>query len=157
MSNFIYSNIIFDNNPDIASFYKNFNTKDFKNINASKLLELKKKSKGLNEYYTKDNFYNKKSKYIRLMNKFKTNPKGYGITNDLEKYILFMYSVDPKFKATYMYASVNKIQEVRMDMVKEFGVFDPNLVQIEKYYILNILGPKKKKEILDKVEELSFR
>ena len=157
MSNFIYSNIIFDNNPDITSFYKNFNTKDFKNVNVTKLLELKKKSKGLNEYYTKDRMYNKKSKYIRLMNKFKTNPKGYGITNDLEKYILFMYSVDPNFKATYMYASVNKIQEVRMDMVKEFGVFDPNLVQIEKYYILNILGPKKKKEILDKVEELSFR
>lgn len=157
MSNFMYNNVIFDRNPDIASFYKNFNTKEFDKVSVNKLIELKKKSKGLNEYYTKDRMYDKKSKYIRLMNKFKTNPKGFKITNDLEKYILFMYSVDPKFKATYMYASVNKIQDVKVDMVKEFGVFDPNLVLIEKYYILNILGPKKKKEILDKVEELSFR
>ena len=157
MNNHIYNNVIFDNNVDIISFYKNFSDTKFEKIKAKKLIELKLASKKLNNYFDNCNEYNKKSKYIRLMNKFKTNPKGYNITNDLEKYILFMYSVDPKLEATYMYASVNKIQDVKIDMVKKFGVFDPNLVLIEKYYILNILGPKKKKEVLDKVEELSFR
>ena len=157
MNKFVYYNVLFENNPDILSFYKNFNKTNFKNIKVNKLLKLKKISKKLYNYYLYDNLYNKKSKYIRILNKIRTNPKGYNVTNDLEKYILFMYSIDPDFKATYMYATIDKVQDIKVKMVKEFGVFDPNLILIEKYYILNILGPKKKKEILDKVEELSFR
>lgn len=148
---------LFYNNVDISSFYKKFNPKEFDKISVTKLLELKKKSKTLNEHYTKDRMYNKKSKYIRLMNKFTTNPKGYGITNDLEKYLLFMFSVDPNYDLTYMYAEINNINEIKMDMIKKFGVYDPNLILIEKYYIKNILGPKSRKKIQDKVIELSFR
>ena len=157
MINFQDRYLTFNRNIDIISFYKNFKNTEFNNIKVKKLIELKEIAKKVNSYYTAENEYSKKSKYIRLMNKIKTNPKGYNIENDLEKYILFMFIVDPNYEATYMFAGANKIEEIIVDMAKKFGVYDPNLILIEKYFIKNILGPKSRKKIEDKVLELSYR
>lgn len=157
MANFQNEYDVFSKNIDVISFYKNFKKTKFEGILAKKVIELKNISKKLNNNYENNPEYTKKSKYIRVMNKIKTNPKGYKITNDLEKYLLFMFSVDPEYNAIYMYASVNKIQDMKLEMIKKFGIYDPNLILIEKYYIKYILGPKKRKEIENKIEELSFR
>ena len=125
-----YNDVIFGHNPDIASFYKNFNNTEFTKMKAKKLIELKEKAKKLNRQFLADNQFSQKSKYIRIMNKIRTNPKGYSVTNDLEKYILFMFSIDPNYDLTYLYASIDRIQDIKVKMAKKFGVYDPNLILI---------------------------
>lgn len=143
------------NYSDINSFYKNLNNANFRGIDTKKLLELKFLSKEFNAYFYNPNVtspaYNR---YTTIMNRIKTNAK---LTSDAERYILFMFSVDPNFEAAIIYASENHKKEIKKKMEERFGVFDPNLISIEKFYIKNFLSEKKRNEVKEEITKRIFK
>ena len=152
------SNIINNYKPDIDSFYKNFYNINFENISDNDMMRFKEISKPINKFYEyKNTPYTKLKKYIMLMNKIKTNPKGFGVTNELEKYIFFMYSVDPNLDAIVIHESYNNSKEIKTNLEKRFGIYDNKLILIERNFVKYILSPKDKKEIQDRIDDAIYR
>ena len=143
---------------DIDSFYKNLNGTSFRGLDSKKLLTLKATSKSLNRFYNNDNMpYNKVSRYVKIMNRIKTNPKGYGVSSEAEKYLLFMFSIDPSFEAAKIHGECNKIDETKEKMQNYFGVYDRRLIILENYFIKHFLSEKKRNEINEEIEKRVFK
>lgn len=143
---------------DIDSFYKNLNGTSFRGLDSKKLLTLKSTSKPLNGFYNNDNMpYNKVSRYVKIMNRIKTNPKGYGVTSEAEKYLLFMFSIDPNFEAAKIHGECNKIDETKEKMQNYFGIYDRRLIILENYFIKHFLSEKKRNEINEEIEKRVFK
>lgn len=143
---------------DIDSFYKNLNGTSFRGLDSKKLLTLKATSKPLNGFYNNDNMpYNKVSRYVKIMNRIKTNPKGYGVTSEAEKYLLFMFSIDPSFEAAKIHGECNKIDETKEKMQNYFGIYDRRLIILENYFIKLFLSEKKRNEINEEIEKRVFK
>ncbi len=143
---------------DIDSFYKNLNGANFKGINKEKLTQLLNISKTLNAFYNNENIhFNRISRYVKLMNRIKTNPKGYGISSEAEKFILFMFSVDPNFEAAKIFGECNKTEEIKEKMSIFFGIYDRRLIILENYFIKNFLSEKKRNEIQEEIQKRVFK
>ncbi|MBR6690209.1 MAG: hypothetical protein IKL65_02640 [Bacilli bacterium] len=147
-----------DYTNDINSFYNNLNGTNFKGISVERLSELKLISQQLNAEFNNKNLAHCKSmRYGKIANKLKTNPKRYTITSDAEKYILFMFSVDPDFEAVKIYGTYNTIEEIKKEMSNYFGIFDKRLVLIENFFIKHFLSEKKRNEIKEEIEKRAFK
>ena len=140
---------------DLDSFYSNLNDTNFIKINVDKLNQLKQDSKELNKFYNNPyTHYLKKLRYIKTMNRIKTNQE---LTEQAEKFILFMFSVDPEFEAFKIYSECNTTDEIKIKLIKKFDIVDKNLIKIEKFFIKNFLSEKKKKEIEKEIKERVFK
>lgn len=143
---------------DINSFYKNLNGTSFKGVTVQKLKELKENSRNLLKLLKNPKLPpNKPGKYIRIMNSIKTNPTGFGVTNEAEKYIFFMFCIDPNFEAAKISGECNKTEEVKEKMISHFGLFDKRLIIIENFFIKNFLTEKKRNEIKEEIENRVFK
>lgn len=143
---------------DINSFYKNLNGTSFRGLNKEKLIELLNISKTLNAFYKNNNIpINRVGRYVKIMNRIKTNPKGYSISNEAEKYLLFMFSVDPSFEAAKIHGECNKIEETKQKMERYFGIYDRKLIILENFFIKHFLSEKKRNEINDEIEKRVFK
>lgn len=143
---------------DLNSFYKNLNGTSFKGININKLRELQMNSKNLLKLLKNPQLPSSKiGRYIKIMNSIKTNPKGFGITNDAEKYIFFMFCIDPTYEAAKISGECNKIEEIKQKMISHFGLFDRKLIIIENFFIKNFLTEKKRNEIKEEIENRVFK
>lgn len=147
-----------DYSNDINAFYKNLSETDFKDITLEKLQELKLTSESLNKEFNNINLAHCKSmRYGKISIKIRTNPKKYNISTDAEKFILFMFSVDPDFEAAKIYGGCNTNEETKRLMEKYFGIYDKNLIIIENFFIKNFLSEKKRKEINKEIERRAFK
>lgn len=143
---------------DMDSFYRNLNGTKFKGLTKEKLIQLINTSKSLNGYYNNNNIpFNKVSKYVKIMNRIKINPKGYGITSEAEKYLLFMFSVDPSFEAAKIHGECNKTEEVKNKMEIYFGIYDRRLIILENFFIKHFLSEKKRNEINEEIEKRVYK
>ena len=143
---------------DVDSFYKNLNGTSFKGLDSKKILELKENSNYFNKFYNNNNLpFNKINRYVKIMNRIKTNPKGYGVSSEAEKYLLFMFCVDPTFEAAKIYGECNKTNEVKQKMERYFGIYDRRLIILEKFFIKHFLSDKKKNEINEEIEKRVFK
>lgn len=145
---------------DLYSFYNGLGKLNFKGISAKKILFLKCNSKNLNRILSDSNMYPELPivrKYTMIANRIKTNPKAYGITNSAEMALLFMFSVDPSFEAAIIFGESNTTDQARTKMISHFGLYDKALIKLEKFYISNFLGPKKTKEIEEKINRRIYR
>lgn len=148
----------FNYNIDINSFYENLSGTSFKGVDLKRILILKTISKQLNEYYNNSNIHlNKVGKYVKIMNKIKTNPKGYGVTSESEKYLLFMFSVDPNFEAAKIHGECDRINDVKTKMRMHFGVYDRKLILLENYFIKHFLSEEKRNEINEEIERRVYK
>lgn len=142
---------------DIDSFYKNLNGTKFTGITKEKLIELYKNSLQLNNFFNNANApYNKASKYVKIMNRIKTNSKEYGATSEAEKFIAFMFAVDPYFEAAKIHGSLNHIDETKIELKRYFGIFGLKLVILENYFIKNFLTKEKRNQIYEEIEQRAF-
>ena len=96
-------------------------------------------------------------KYVKIMNKIKTNPKHYNVESLAERYILFMFSVDPTFEAVKIYGECNKINEVKKKSNQFFGLYDKRLISLEKFFIKNFLSSEMKKRIDEEINERVYK
>lgn len=143
---------------DINSFYENLSSTSFKGLDPKRILILKAFSKQLNEFYNnKDIRLNKVGRYVKIMNRVKSNPKGYGITSDAEKYLLFMFSVDPNFEAAKIHGECDRINEAKEKMKMYFGLYDRKLIILENYFIKHFLSEEKRNEINKEIERRAFK
>lgn len=138
-----------------ALFYKNFKKTKFNNLEDKKILELKEIAPNLleEEAVTSSNLVN----YVKKMRRLNKIPEKYNINNDAEKYILFMFSVDPTFEAIKIYGETNHITEAKRKMCNFFGVYDSKLIKIEKEFIKLFLSEKEKQEINEEIEKRVFK
>lgn len=155
----IFNNLSLERiNLEMNSFYGYINITDFKSINKEKIENIKTNSKKINNYFMAKDGTSKSLKYLKIMNKIKTCPKNFNISNDkAEVYFLFMFSIDPTFEIAKIYLSENKIQEIKKQISNKFGIYDKNLIRLEKMFIEHFLE-KEEKEILDnEIVERSFK
>lgn len=139
---------------DLNSFYNSFHELKIENIDYSKIDEIKQSSKELNYFYeSKSTDLFKSNRYIKILNKIKTNPIG----NPTEKLLMLMFAVDPSFEAIKIYNEHNKINEIRFAIEKHFGVYDPNLIKIEKWYIKNILDEESKISLEEEIDKRVYK
>lgn len=143
---------------EMSSFYKSFNKLNVPDIELEKLSKLKNDSQEVNYIY-EGNFsnYSRGNRYIKTMNKLKTNPKKYDLTNSTEMLLMLMFCVDPNLEAIKIYNEFNKTDEIRFAMKKYFGVYDPNLIRIEKWYINNLLDKESKTEIEEEIQKRIYK
>ena len=96
-------------------------------------------------------------KYIKTARHIGRNPEIYGVNGYEQIYFLFMFSVDPTFEALKIYAESNKIDEIKIKFFNRFGLFDKNLVLLEKFYIKNFALKKQKQEISEEITKRIFK
>lgn len=142
----------------INSFYSNLSKAHFTKLTAKKLLTLKYFSKELNKYFiTPSNNLTKRVKYLKIMDKIKTNPKFWGIEDFAEQYILFMFSVDPNFEVAITFGECNRIYEAKNLIENRIGIFDYKLLKLEKYYIKNFMTETARKQIEEEIDKRAFK
>ena len=143
---------------DMDSFYKNLNGTSFKGLSSKELLNLRATSNQLNAFFNNNNLpFSKVGRFVKIMNRIKTNPKGYGVSNEAEKYLLFMFSVDPSFEAAKIHGECNNIEETKQKMKNYFGIYDRRLIILENYFIKYFLSEKKRNEIKEEIEKRVFK
>ena len=148
----------FSYTADINDFYKNLKNTNFNELNQEKLEELKNNANNLPKLLKNPQLPSTKiGKYVKIMNSIKTNPKGFGVNNEAEKFIFFMFSVDPTFEAVKIYGESNKTDKVKEKMEKYFGVFDKRLIIVEKFFVKNFLSEKKRNEINEEIDKRAFK
>lgn len=143
---------------DLRSFYTTFNNLKINEVNFDKLNEIKEEAKKLNYFY-EGKFSNlmKSVKYTRVLNRIKTNPKGFNLTNSTEILLMVMFSIDPNFEAIKIHNEYNKISETKFAMEKHFGIYDSNLIKIEIWYIKNILDKESKISLEKEIEKRIYK
>ena len=136
-------------NNIMINFYKNIDNLIFHDLNEERIVEL---------YNVKDSLLEKKSNYkiINYMNKIKKLQKCNNL-NETEKYILFMFSIDPNFEAIKILGEYNKLNEIKLAMILNFGIYDKNLFTIEKFYIKYFFSEKEKEDINNEIEKRAFK
>ena len=102
-------------------------------------------------------------KYCKKIERIQTAPKKENDFNkistntSIEKLLLFMFSVDPDFEAFLIYSSCNTLKEIKYEMNKTFGLYDPYLVKVERIFIKYLLNEEEKNKINEKVEIRVFK
>ena len=135
--NYLYD---YDISVDVDAFYKDLNEFNIQNLNALKIAKLKAKSNSLNKLFNNVNYANgKKYRYSKLMNEIRVNPKKHDILNPTDKFLLFMFSVDPNFEIATTFDSLN-IDEAKKEIKNIFGIYDKNLLKIELLYVRNFVS-----------------
>ena len=143
---------------DINSFYENLSNTSFKGLDSKRILILKVFSKQLNEFYNNNAIrLNKVGRYVKIMNRIKSNPKGYGVSSDAERYLLFMFSVDPNLEAAKIHGECDRINDAKTKMKMHFGLYDRKLILLENYFIKHFLSEEKRKEINEEIERSAFK
>ena len=136
-------------NNIIINFYKDIDNLNFNYLSKERIIEL---------YNIKDSLLEKMSNYkiINYINKIKRLEKS-NIFNNTEKFILFMFSIDPNFEAIKILGEYNKLNEIKLAMILNFGIYDKNLFTIEKFYIKHFFSEKEKEDINNEIEKRAFK
>lgn len=79
--------------------------------------------------------------------------KKFWTSSKSEKFILFMYSVDPNFEALIIYLS----EYIKGKMKQKFGLYDPNLIKIEKEVLRQLLKTNEQNKINAEAEKRAFK
>ena len=135
-------------------FYNNFNNFNINDITNENIKFYKLISNQLLEEKNLSN--NKFINYIKIIKKLILNPNDYNVFNDSEKYILFMLTIDPNFEAIKIYEESNNVKEIKKKMINYFGVYDKNLIEIEKRFIKSFLSDKEKENLEKEIEKRIF-
>ncbi len=127
------------NSNDLKHFYESFHDLKITDINNDSIEIIESFSKELNAFYeNKFNGFSKLAKYFKIVNKIKTTRVG----NSTEKLLIFMFSVDPDFKAISIFNEQKDSDSIKTALKSEFGLYDPNLIKIENWYIKNLQNKK---------------
>lgn len=138
---------------------------NFKNIDNNKLLSIIETSKRINSLYLDETFRSCKSeRYLRIMELIHSNysqtrevKNHYATTSQEEKFLLFMFSIDPNFEIAIIHASEDKSYDIKTKIREKFGIYDPYLIRIEKAVINRLLSNEKKNEIYEEIEKRAFK
>ncbi len=146
------------------SFYKsrklNFNT-----ITDERIEYLKEQAQLVNDYVdNKEYGKNKIFRYIKIMDRLNTvcgenvnTIARFRTETPEEKFLLFIFAVDPEFEAAIIYLSENNKLDIKRKLHSYFCLYDPNLVKIELKVIKQLLEEQQKKEIYEEADKRAFK
>lgn len=148
----------------IKSFY-NVDNVSFKNIDSEKLYDIIRRSNPINRMFLNKDFKACKSeRYLKIMELIYTNYREgnpvkneYATTSHAEKFLLFMFSIDPNFEAAIIYGSEDRTFNAKKQIEEKFGVYDINLIKIEKLVIKKILSEAKRNQIYEEIDKRAFK
>jgi hypothetical protein len=149
----------------MQSFY-NESKINFKDIDSEQLNRIIKNGKKINEVFKKNHFnLSKCDDYLRIMKLLNFNHRNeehstnniYSNSTHAEKYLLLMFGVDPDFEAAIIYGSEDRTNIAKAKIREKIGIYDPNLLKIEKTFIKLLLDEQKRKEINDEIEKRAFK
>lgn len=148
----------------MQSFY-NVDKISLKDIDENKLLEIIERSKRINKLFLDQSFKScKTERYLRIMELIHMNHRKdiptkthYATTSIAEKFLLFMFSIDPNFEIAIIHASEDRTIAIKKKIREKFGVYDPYLIKIEKAVIKKLLNKEKQKEIYEEIEKRAFK
>lgn len=157
----------------LENFYKKLDLTTF-NITEERINELKEQSININKVFNNEKMGTKLNRYIRIVEKIHSNNRTNSNYNPNlrtynknsvyyptftydEKYLLFMFAIDPNLEAAIISLSSNRTSEIKSQMVQKFGVFDIKLIRIEQHYIKYMLDSEKRNEINEEVEKRVFK
>lgn len=149
----------------LGHFYEN-NVIDIKedlnNINEEIINKLKEKSIILNNMCNNPNFtriekYCKKIERIETASKTENDFNKISTNNSIEKLLLFMFSVDPNLEAFIIYSTCNNVKEIKYEMNKEFGLYDPYLIKVERIFVRYLLNQKDKEKLNEEIGKRVFK
>lgn len=146
------------------SFY-NVDKVSFKDINFKKLYDIINRAKYINKMFLNKDFRSYKSeRYLKIMELIHTNYREgnpvkneYATTSLSEKLLLFMFSIDPNFEAAIIYGSEDRTFDAKKQIEEKFGVYDINLIKIEKMVIKNFLSETKRNQIYEEIDKRAFK
>lgn len=142
----------------IDPFYKNLKNTNFGAIDQNRLKEIFEISKILKiEIDKKFIKLSKLQRHERIIYFIRSNPKQYNIKGEAEAFILFMFAVDPTFEAIKIYSESNNIKEIKSKMIETFGIFDKNLIRLERFTVEKLLSEEKRKEVNEILEQRAFK
>lgn len=136
-----------------------------KNIDTDKLLNIIEQSKKINSLFLNEGFKSRKSeRYLRIMELINSNYRSdirvnnhYATTSQEEKFLLFMFSIDPNFEIAIIHGSEDRTYDIKTKIREKFGVYDPYLIRIERAVINKLLSNEKKNEIYEEIEKRAFK
>lgn len=148
----------------MRTFY-NVNKINFKDINAEKLQDIINRSRNIHKMFLNEYFRPHKSeRYLKIMeiihsNYREANPvkNEYATTSIAEKFLLFMFSIDPSFEAAIIHGSENRTIDIKRQIEEKFGIYDINLIKIEKVVIKNFLSETKRNQIYEEIDRRTFK
>lgn len=135
-------------------FYSRFFCFNLNNIDETKILTLKTVAKNLleEEFITSDNLIN----YVKKMRRLIRDDK-YKIFSISERYLIFMFSVDPTFEAFKIYGECDRINEAKLKTILYLGAYDLNLIKMEKEFIKKFFTQKEIDEINEEIDKRAFK
>ena len=71
--------------------------------------------------------------------------------------ILFIFSVDPTFEAIKIYGESNHVSEIKEKMINYFGIYDKNLIVIEKIFMKRFFSKEEKKNLEEEIQKRVFK
>lgn len=148
----------------MKAFY-NVDKINLKNITEEKLVNIIKRAEKIHQLFLNTSFKNFQSeRYLRIMELINssyraTNPmtNAYATTTPEEKFLLFLFSVDPNFEAAIIYASENKVEDSKRKIREKLGIYDVNLIKIEKAVITRLLNKEKQNEINEEIDRRIYK
>lgn len=148
----------------LKMFY-NIDKVSFKDITTEKLTNIIERAKEIHNLYLNEEFRVKKSeRYLRIMELINSNYRKdirvnnhYSSTSQSEKYLLFMFSIDPEFEIAIIHASEDRTDDIKNKIREKFGVYDPYLIIIEKAVIKKLLDSEKQSVIYEEIEKRAFK
>lgn len=148
----------------MKSFY-NIDKIDISNIDNVKFQKIIEQAKKINKMFlNKQLREDKDERYLRIMEiihgSYRENipvNNEFATTSQAEKFLLFMFSIDPNFEIAIIYASENRINDVKIKMREKFGVYDPYLIKIEKAVIKKLLSKEQQTIIYEEIEKRAFK
>lgn len=160
-------------NADIKEFYKNLTLVNFNDITKERIEELKNSEvcETLKSYIYGDSIKitektilsrdadinsDRLTKYLKVINILRVNPNT-GTNNYLEKYILFVLIFDPNLDALVIHSSYDKINQIKNEMKKRFGVYDSNLVKIERKILHKLLNKSEIDKLNEKIDSIVYK
>lgn len=149
---------IYNLKTDMDAFYEDIACANLNDVTVKKILELKNFAKELNKKFNNEGFHKIKSiRYTKIMNEIRCTPKKFNIKKPIEKFLLFMFSVDPTFEAAIIFGESNTLKEAKAKLTNHYELYDPCLVRLEQIYIKHFVSQKKQEEIKEEIKRRVFK
>ena len=148
----------------IKSFY-DVDKINISNIDDAKLQKIIEQSKNINKLFLSKQFKeNQRERYLRIMELIHGNYRenipvnnGFATTSQAEKFLLYMFSIDPNFEIAIIHASEDRTNDIKVKIRQKFGVYDPYLIRIEKAVIKRLLTKEQQNKIYEEIEKRAFK
>jgi len=121
------------NKENLIKFYQTLNFTNFQTINEERKIELDKIALK-HRYYFHDQTVSFKSRFNFLCQKLVASAPRFDLNNGDEKVYFLINILDHDLDVLKLYENSNTVLELQKNMIMYFGIYDRNLIALERKY-----------------------